>query len=222
MSTKESYPCTFHPDYMAVGRCFKCKRPFCKVCLEHTEKYPREICIECLTHKDLARRGDLRRILPLYIAGLFAGIAIIVNGLQSQYPPILQMLLMPELSPIILSLWYAVGRTPTEIVYFAIVAMSSFAAFTAIEFKNTRNFRRKMLEHGFCPSCGKVLFGNTVCPNCGQKLHEKPPDYPDIEWLRDYLRMAKRKAVSPELLKEKERELRSKYRKKKAAKKPPS
>lgn len=222
MSSKESYPCTFHPDYPAVGRCFKCKRLFCKLCLEHTEKHPREVCVECLTHRDLVRRGDIRRILPLYIAGLFAGIAILVNGLQSQYPPILQMLLMPELSFVIFFTWYAAGRTPIEMVYFAVVAMSSFAAFTFIEFRNTRNFKRNMLKRGFCPNCGKVLFGNTVCPNCGQKLPEKPPDYPDIEWLRDYLKLAKRKVVSPKLLREKERELRSKYRKKKAAKKPSS
>ncbi len=218
MSSREYHLCTFHPKYVATGRCIRCKRLFCKVCLEKTKDATREICIECLTHEELAKRSSVRRMLALYIAGLVASIAIIMNGLQSQYPPLLQMLLIPDLSFMILLQWYYQGRTPIELVYFALAAMGGFAAFATMEFRNARNLRKNLLKHGFCPNCGKVLFGNTTCPNCERELSEKPPEYPDVEWLRDYLKMEKRKAVDPDFLKEKEKRLRSKYRKRKPRK----
>ncbi|MEM3511505.1 MAG: hypothetical protein QXW47_02490 [Candidatus Jordarchaeales archaeon] len=218
MSSREYHPCTFHPKYAATGRCIKCKRLFCKVCLERVKDATGEVCIECLTHEDLARRSSVRRMLTLYIAGFVASIAIVMNGLQSQYPPILQMLLAPDLSFMIFLQWYTQGRTPIEMVYFALAAMGGFAVFAAMEFRNARNLRRKLLEHGFCPNCGRVLFGNTKCPKCERELPDKPPEYPDVEWLRNYLKMEKRKAVSPELLKEKEKRLRSKYRRRKPRK----
>lgn len=218
MSGRDYQPCTFHPKYAAVGRCVKCKRLFCKVCLEKAKDLAGEVCIECFTHEDLVKRSNVRRMLPLYIAGFVASIAIVMNGLQSQYPPILQMLLMPSFSSIIFWQWYAEGRTPIEMVYLAFAAMGGFVAFATIELRNARNTKRNLLKHGFCPNCGKVLFGNTTCPNCGKELAEKPPDYPDVEWLRDYLKMEKRKAVSPELLREREKQLRSKYRRRKPKK----
>ncbi len=212
LSVKQLQPCTFHPKHVATGRCVKCKRLFCSICLEKVKDLVGELCIECLTHENLAKRSSMKRMLALYIAGFIASIAIVMNGLQSQYPPILQMMLMPSLSFLIFLQWYSQGRTPMEMVYFAFAAMGGFVAFSLIDITGTRKTRRSLLEHGFCPSCGKVLFGNILCPNCGKTHPQKPPDYPDIEWLREYLKMEKKKAVKIELLKEREKRLRSKYR----------
>ncbi len=209
---KQVQSCTFHPMYAATGRCVKCGRPFCNICLEKVKGLVGERCIECLTHEELSKRTGIKRMLALYIAGFAASVAIVMNGLQTQYPPILQMVMAPNLSFFIFYQWYTQGRTPIEMVYMAFAAMGGFVAFAVIDVLGTRKTRQNLLRHGFCPSCGKVLFGNTVCPNCGKTLPEKPPDYPDVEWLREYLKMEKKRAVSPALIREKEKKLRTKYK----------
>lgn len=213
LSKKDRLPrCTFHPDIIAVGKCVTCGRPFCNVCLEEVEKLVGERCVECLSSKELKQRTSFRKFLILYVTGFVASMTLAFFGFQSIQPPYLWSALFGQYWWVVVANWLE-NKTPEPIVYLALAATAGFIVFAFLDIRGTLKLRRTLPEHGFCPRCGSVLFGRRVCPSCGEEIPITPPDYPDIFWLREYLKMKEKTLIDYEKeLEKKRKEIRTKYR----------
>ncbi|MEM2136153.1 MAG: hypothetical protein Q6366_008920 [Candidatus Freyarchaeota archaeon] len=213
--------CTFHPEVIAVGKCVNCGRYFCNFCLEVVEKLVGERCVECLSANELKQRTSIKKFSLLYVTGFLASLTLAVLGFQSIQPPYFTSALMGEYWWITVMDWME-KKTPEPIVWLAIVATIGFVFFAFFDVRGTLKLRRTLPEHGFCPKCGKVLFGNRVCQNCGKELLIPPPEYPDIKWLRDYLKMKEKTMVNyEEELARRRKAIRTKYRRRKRIVRPP-
>lgn len=213
MSRRDRFPrCTFHPDTIAVGKCVNCERPFCHICLEEVEKLVGERCVECLSANELKQRTAFRKYIILYVTGFLASLVLAIIGYQSIQPPFLESTLLGPLWWLAVWNWID-SKTPEPIVYLAMVAAIGFPIFGFLDIRGTLKLRKTIPEHGFCPKCGAVLFGKSVCPNCGKEILITPPAYPDILWLREYLKMKEKVPVDYEKEEEKKKkEIRTKYR----------
>jgi hypothetical protein len=210
---KDKLPkCTFHPDIVSVGKCDNCGRFFCDLCLEGVEKLGGEKCVECLSVKELKQRTRISKYILLYIIGTVASLGLAILGFQSLQPPFLASSLLGPFWWVAVMNWMQ-SKTPEPIFYMAIVAAIGFPAFATLDIRSTLRLRRSLPEHGFCPKCGSVLFGKKICANCEKELLISPPTYPDITWLRKYLRMKEKVAVDyEEQLTKRKKLLRTKYR----------
>ncbi|MEM3586889.1 MAG: hypothetical protein QXO71_06145 [Candidatus Jordarchaeaceae archaeon] len=203
--------CTFHPDMISVGKCSDCGRFFCNICLEE-EKIGIEKCVECFSAKELKQRTHISRYLVLYVTGSLASFFLAIIGFQSLQPPFLTSALLGQFWWVVVMNWMQ-SKTPEPIFYMAIIATIGFPSFAILDIRSTLRLRRTLPEHGFCSKCGSVLFGKKICSNCGKEIPISPPPYPDIVWLRKYLRMKEKVAVNyEEELARKKKLLRTKYR----------
>ena len=217
MSRKDKPPkCTFHPDIIAVGKCANCGRPFCNVCLEETKKKPGKRCLECLTAGDLRQRASIMKNISLFIAvaACFVLAVLSASGFISNQSPSSTLI---EEAVYGQYWWIALanltGQSPQTIIYEAIIAGAGFGIWAAYSTRGALKLRRNLSEHGFCPKCGSVLFGKGACPNCGKEILISPPAYPDIFWLRQYLKMKEKVVVNyEEKLEDRKKLLRTKYR----------
>jgi len=204
--------CTFHPDIVAVGKCGNCGRPFCNLCLEEVEKLGGERCVECLSAKELKQRTRISKYIILYITGFVLSFILAILGFQSSQPPFLASALLGQFWWLAVANWMQ-SKIPEPIFYMAIVATIGFLVFAALDIRSTLRLRRSLPEHGFCPKCGSVLFGKNICPNCEKEILISPPAYPDILWLREYLKMKEKVVVDyEEELAKRKKLLRTKYR----------
>lgn len=213
MSRRDRLPkCTFHPDTIAVGKCVNCERPFCNLCLEEVEKLVGERCVECLSAKELKQRTSFRKFTILYITGFIASLTLAILGFQSIQPPYSTEILLGPYWWIAVADWID-KKTPEPIVYLAMGATVAFIFFAWLDIRGTLKLRKILPAHGFCPRCGMVLFGRQVCQNCGKEINISTPAYPDIVWLREYLKM-KEKALFDyeEEVDKRKKEIRTKYR----------
>ncbi|WXG40194.1 MAG: hypothetical protein WED07_05120 [Candidatus Freyarchaeum deiterrae] len=214
MLRKDKTPkCTFHPDITAVGKCDKCGRPFCNICLDETKKPVGKRCVECLTAKDLRQKTSIMKNATLYVA-LAACIVLAIYGILPNQSSSSTLIAAAISGP---WWWIAVAslqsQAPTSTVYVALVAGAGFAVWAAYSTRGALRLRRILPEHGFCPKCGNVVFGKDTCPNCGKEILISPPAYPDILWLREYLRMKEKVAIDyDEELEKRKKVLRTKYR----------
>lgn len=210
---KDKLPkCTFHPDIVSVGKCGNCGRFFCNLCLDKVEKLGGERCVECLSVKELKQRTRISKYIILYVTGSLASLILAILGFQSSQPPFLASALLGPFWWIVVMNWMQ-SKTPEAIFYMAIFAAIGFPVFAALDIRSTLRLRRSLPEHGFCPKCGVVLFGKKICPNCEKEILISPPTYPDIAWLREYLKMKQKVLVDyEEELTKRKKLLRTKYR----------
>jgi DNA-directed RNA polymerase subunit RPC12/RpoP len=218
MSRKDKPPkCTFHPDIAAVGKCANCGRPFCNICLEETKKKPGKRCLECLSAGDLRQRVSLMKNSTLYIASAACFVLLVLSalGFMTNQSPSSTLLEEVVSGP---AWWITVSvslqsQSPQTIIYEALIAGTAFTIWSAYSTRGVLRLRRNLPEHGFCPKCGSVLFGKGACPNCGKEILVSSPAYPDILWLRQYLRMKEKAVVDyEEELEKRKKLLRTKYR----------
>ncbi|MEM2144259.1 MAG: hypothetical protein QW279_02780 [Candidatus Jordarchaeaceae archaeon] len=208
--------CTFHPDIVAKGKCDNCGRFFCNLCLEEVEKLGGERCVECLSTKELKQRTRISKYLLLYVTGFLASFLLVISSFQSLQPPFLISALLGQFWWIAVMNWMQ-SKTPDPVFYMAIAAAIGFPIFAALDVRSTLRLRRSLPEHGFCPKCGSVLFGKNICPNCKTEIQiSSLPIYPDITWLREYLRMKEKTVVDyEEEVAKRKKLLRTKYRRRK-------
>ncbi len=213
MSRKDRLPrCTFHPDLIATGKCVNCERSFCSICLEEVEKLIGERCVECLSTKELKSRTSFRKFMILYVVGFVASFTLAITGFQSIQPPYFSMALSGPFWWLIAANWIE-SKTPEPIVYMAIIATIAFLIFAWFDIRGTLRLRKTLPERGFCPKCGSVLFGRNICPNCEKEIQISTRAYPDILWLREYLKMEEKfLADYEEEADKRKKEIRTKYR----------